>query len=282
MSLRGETAIVGFAELPTRRSYPGRAMLGLLAEAAREAMEDAHIQKDHVDGIITEGGSVYPLAVAEYLGMTPRYAVGATMMGASGGVAVATAAAAIMAGLATTVLVAFANGREAAAAAGPGAPASNQTEFDGIFGGSAGAGTGYSIMYTRHMHQFGTTQEQLAHMAVNQRFNALENPNSAFQGQPITHEDVMNSRYINYPLRLLESVMPAAGAGALIITRADLAESTSPNRPVYLLGAGVGLDSNTGWKHRDITITPVIRSAPTALAMSGYGIRDIQSFQFYD
>jgi acetyl-CoA acetyltransferase len=154
-------------------------MLGLLSEAARMAMEDAHVRKEHVDGLITEGGLVYPLGVAEYLGMTPRYATGVSMMGASGGTAVATAAAAIHAGLANTVLVAIAQGREPEAGAGPNQPPSNATEFDGIFGGSAGAGTGYSIMYTRHMHQYGTTQEQFAHMSVNQRFNALENPNSA-------------------------------------------------------------------------------------------------------
>jgi acetyl-CoA acetyltransferase len=243
-------------------------------------MEDAHIQKDHIDGLITEGGLVYPLGVAEYLGMTPRYSAGVTMMGASGGTAVITAAMAIHAGLANTVLVVIAQSREVMPPGGP--PPSNATEFDGIFGSSAGAGTGYSIMYTRHMHQYGTTQEQLAHVAVNERFNALENPNSAFQGQPITHEDVLNSRYINFPLRLLESVMPCSGGAALIVTRADLAKSTSPHKPVYLLGAGVALDANTGWKHKDITVTPVIRSAPTALSMSGYSINDIQSFQFYD
>ena len=118
-------------------------------------------------------------------------------------------------------------------------------------------------------------------MAVNERFNTLENPNSVFQGQPITHDDVMNSRFVNYPIKLLETVMPCAGAAAVVVTTAERAKH-SLNRPVYLLGSGIATDPLTGWQRDKLTETPVARSAPTAFSMSGYTPRDMQFAQFYD
>ena len=100
-----------------------------------------------------------------------------------------------------------------------------------------GAGTGYALIYNRHMYEYGTTQEQMAKVAADQRFNAVENPNAVFNGQTATVQDVLNSRYVNYPLRLLECVMPCDGAAALVITTPERAKAL-PNRPAYLLGAG--------------------------------------------
>ena len=93
------------------------------------------------------------------------------------------------------------------------------------------------MIYKRHMEEYGTTEEQFAKMAVNQRFNTLENENSVFKGQAITHQDVMESRYVNYPIKLLETVMPCGGAAAVVVTSAERA-SASFNNPVYILGAG--------------------------------------------
>ncbi len=280
--MRGEAAIVAFAELPTRRTYPGRSALGLLADVANQAIEDAHLRKEDVDGLITEGGMVYPAAVAEYMGMTPGFATGVSMMGCSGGTAISIAAAAIHAGLATNVLVAISQFREANTPFGAqGSEPTLGTEFESPYGPAVAANTGYGMMYSRHMHEYGTTPEQMARIAANQRFNALENPNSAFQGQPITVEDVLASRYINWPLHLLECVMPCAGGAAVIVTSADRAKSF-PNRPVYLLGAGVGVMGLMGWQHDRITESPVAMSAPRAFAMSGYGPKDVQFAQFYD
>ena len=137
------------------------------------------------------------------------------------------------------------------------------------------------MMYVRHMAEFGTKPEQMAQLAVNQRFNAQENPHSAFQGQPITVEDVLNSRYVNYPIHLLECVMPCGGAAAAIVTTAERAKAAF-HRPVYLLGAGIGVKSEAEWQMDTLTTTPVARSAPTAFAMSGYTPRDIQFAEFYD
>lgn len=281
MSMRGATAIVAFAELPTRRSYPGRTVNGLLAEAAREAMADAHIRKEDIDGLVVEGGSIYPTAVGEYMGLTPNFITGVSTMGASGATAVGVAAMAIYSGLANNVLVTLAAPREAGMAWGSPPEPGMRTEFENPYGPAVAANTGYALMYSRHMHEYGTTQEQLAHIAVNQRFNALENENAVFQGQPITVDDVLNSRYINYPIRLLESVMPCAGGGACIVTSAERAKSF-PNPPVYILGAGIASDPLTGWQRERLTQSAVSRSAPIAFNMAGYGPRDIQFAEFYD
>jgi acetyl-CoA acetyltransferase len=283
MSMRGATAIVGFYEIPTRRTYPGRTMNGLLAEAAREAMKDAQIVKEDIDGLVVEGGDIWPTEVGEYMGLSPNFITGVSTMGASGGTAVSVAAMAVYSGLAKNVLVTIAAPREAGVAylGGEGLPPGMRTEFENPFGPAVAANTGYGLMYSRHMHEYGTTQEQLAHIAANQRFNALENENAVFQGQPITVQDVLDSRYINAPLRLLESVMPCAGGGACIITSADRAKSF-PNKPVYILGVGIASDPLAGWQRERMTKSAVTRSAPIAFNMSGYGPKDVQFAEFYD
>ncbi len=281
MSLRGEAAIIGIGELPTTRATPGRSMIGLMGDVGRIAIHDAHLRYSDIDGLVTEGGLVYPGFASEYLGIRPRFASGASMMGASGATGVTLASMAVQNGLANYVLVVIATARNPVIPAEGGGPPSVRSEVEEPYGMSAGANTGYGMMYVRHMEEYGTTEEQMAYMAVNERFNTLENPNSVFQGQPVTHEDVMNSRYVNYPIKLLETVMPCAGAAAVVVTSAERAKH-SLNRPVYVLGAGVATDPLMGWQRDKLTETPVARSAPTAFTMSGYTPRDMQFAQFYD
>ncbi len=290
MTMRGQTAIIGIGELPTQRTYPGRSMYGLCAEAARIAIADAGLTKADIDGLIVEGGNTTPASMADYLQIRPNYSVGVSMQGASGATSVATAAAAINAGLCSYALIVMGSARDNTPARPPGArPAggggggagSIGAEFEAPFGPAQGAGTGYALMYRRHMFEYGTKPEQMAKLAVDQRFNALNNPNSAFQGVPITIEDVLNSRYVNEPLHLLECVMPSAGAAACIITSADRAKS-GPHRPVYVLGAGLEQANAQIWETDKITTTPARVSAQRAYRMAGYGPRDIQFAEFYD
>mgnify|MGYP002633104927 CR=1 FL=1 len=281
MTLRGEAAIIGIGELPTQRSTPGRSMIGLMGDAARIAIHDAHLTPKDIDGLVTEGGVVYPGFASEYLGIRPKFASGSSMMGASGPTGVLLAAMAVQNGLANNVLVVIGQARNPAIPMSPPGQPTFRSEFEDPYGMSAGANTGYGLIYKRHMEEYGTTEDQLAHIANNQRFNALENENSVFKGQAITHQDVLDSRYVNYPIKLLETVMPCGGAAAVVVTSAERA-SASLNKPVYILGAGAAVQSLTGWKRPKLTETPVAQSAPTAFAMSGYTPRDMQFAQFYD
>lgn len=288
MTLRGKAAIVGIGELPTRRTYPGRTTQSLCTEAARMALADAGLHKEDIDGLVTRGNDLMPIDLAEYMGLRLGFCEGVTQHGSSGAHSVVVAAAAIHAGLANTVLCVFGGTRdpevggfEPGRARGP-SPASKGSEFEAPFGLAPGANTGYALMKQRHMYEFGTTQEQFAKMAVNQRFNALTNPNAVFQGQPITIEDVLNSRMVNSPLHLLECVMPCAGAAACVVTSAARAKSL-PHPPVYLLGAGAGVsDHDAIWQSPRMTTTPVVISARKAFEMARYGPKDIQFAEVYD
>ncbi len=283
MSLRAKAAIVGIGEIPTRREYPGRTTISLMAEAAHLALQDAGIRKEDLDGVITNAPSVSPLTFAEYLQFQPAFCEWAGVQGASGAYSIAMAAAAIHAGLAHTVLCVLGGVRNPDPAVPSAATARTVgSEWEAPYGPGAAATGRYALMKRRHMYEFGSRDEQFAKIAVDQRFNALQNPNAVFQGQPITVEDVVNSRYVNEPLHLLECVMPCAGAAAAIVTSAERAPSF-PNRPVYLLGAGAGATTHdVVWQEQNLTTTPVAISARRAFQMAGYGPRDMQFLEFYD
>jgi acetyl-CoA acetyltransferase len=279
MSLRGKAAIVGIGEIPSRRSMTGVTAMSLMAEAAVLALEDAHLTKADVDGIITNAHTASPMAMAGYLQIQPVFSEGTSLHGASGAQSIAIAASAIMAGLCETVLCVLGGARDAFGG-GP----SVASEWEAPFGPGAATTGNYALIKRRHMHEFGSRDEQFAKMAVNQRFNALKNPNAVFQGQPLTLGDVLNSRYASEPIHLLETVMPCYGAAAAIVTSAERAR-TLTSRPAYLLGAGAGAISHEQiWQDPGHTMTTsaVTVTAKRAFQMAGYGPQDMQSAQFYD
>ena len=104
MSLRGQAAIVGIGEIPTRRSYPDRSTLSLMTEAVKLALDDAHLTKADVDGLIANAEAANPITLAEYLGIRPVFTEGVTSHGASGAQSIVIAASAIAAGLCNTVV----------------------------------------------------------------------------------------------------------------------------------------------------------------------------------
>lgn len=279
MSIRGKVAIVGIGEIPTRRAIAGRSNFGLAAEATKLALDDAQLRKEDINGLITDE---YPAGLAEYIGIRPRFATGLQMGGATGAVTVQVAASAIAAGYCDTVLCVISWERQPSGYSPPDIVAGSvREEFEDPYGTAPGANTGYGLLYQRHMYEFGTKPEQLARIAVNQRFNALANPNAVFQGPLITVEDVLSSRYVNEPLHLLECVMPCAGAAACIVTTPERAKAL-PNRPAYLLGAGIEVTHFAIWQLERMTTSPTKVSAANALRMAGYTPKDMQFAEFYD
>lgn len=290
MSLRGKAAIVGFGELPSTRSALGKTSASLLAEACQVAIRDAGLRKEDIDGLIVsgEGAGTNALNMAEYMRLKLAFCEGVTTHGASGAYSIQLAAAAVHLGFASHVLCAFGGTREEQL--GGGTPATRRREvrpsihgeWDVPFGPVIAANGNYGLIKQRHMYQYGSADRQFARMAVNQRFNAINNPNAVFR-DPITVEDVLNSRFVNDPLHLLESVMPCAGAAAVVVTSAERARLL-PHRPVYLLGAGGSATTHdVVWQETgDITVTPVVQSAPRAYNMAGYGPRDMEFAEFYD
>ncbi len=281
MTLRGKAAIVGISEIPsTRQPPPGKTSFGLLAEVADMAIKDARLRKEDIDGLISLEMEAPVLNFAEYIGLRPVHCQGMVHHGSSGAMSVAMATAAIDAGLCNYVLCLFGG----LPGFGPyvAGPASLRTEFEAPYGPVVAMNGPYGLIKTRHMYEFGTTQEQFAKIAVDERFNALTNPNAVFRGRPITIDDVLNSRFINDPLHILESVMPCCGGGAVIVTSAERAKAL-PHRPAYLLGAGAGATTHMNiWQDPRFVDTPVKISAPRAFGMAGYAPRDMQFAEFYD
>lgn len=286
--LRGMAAIVGIGETEHRRTWAGRSMWGLCAEAAAEAIRDAGLAREDIDGLMTFGHLIYPAAMAEYIGIKPvHFGLGSGFAGSSSGAALTVAAHVVSSGMANYVMFVAGGARD------PGNPDASifmaprdarpgpEAEWMFPYGMAAGAGTPYGLIYTRHMYRYGTKQEQLAQIAVNQRFNAQQNPRAAFRDQPLTVEDVLNSRYVNYPLHLLECVMPVAGAIAFIVTSADRAK-TLRQPPAYVLGAGLSQGYNVSWLNPDLLEVPCKYSSKAAYAMSGYGPKEMQFAEFYD
>ncbi len=289
MSIRGKAAIVGFYEIPTQKEYPDRTTFGVMAEVARGAIADAGLRKEDIDGLIN-GEGVNSITVAEALGIEPKYTASMTTHGSSGATAIATAAAVISAGLANYILCVFGEARPRsssrmvgqAQARGNLPPASRATEWELPYGPVIAMNGWYGLIKQRHMFEYGTTQEQFAKMVVDQRFNAADNENAVWYNQPVTQEDVLNSRFTNDPLHLLESVMPCSGAHAVIVASSDRAKSL-PNDPAYILGAGGPATSHDViWQRDDITTTPVVHSAPTAMNMAEVNMNDVDLAQFYD
>jgi acetyl-CoA acetyltransferase len=289
VSIRGKAAIVGFYETPTRKEFPDRTTYGLMAEVARGAIIDSGLRKEDIDGLIGPE-SLNSIELAEALGMQPRFTSSMTVHGASGAASIATAAEAISAGVVNYVLCIFGESRPRSSSrltsqvqAGPQLPRpSRTTEWEIPYGPVIAMNGWYGLMKQRHMFEYGTTQEQFAKVVVDQRFNAAKNPNAVWYDQPVTIDDVLNSRFTNDPLHLLESVMPCSGAHAVIVTSAERARAL-PNPPVYVLGVGgPATHHDIIYTDHDMTTTPVVDSAPTALNMAQVNIRDIQLAQFYD
>ncbi len=133
----------------------------------------------------------------------------------------------------------------------------------------------------RYMKTYGLTHEQLAMVSVVQREWAAKNPRATFR-TPITVEDVLNSRMIAYPFRLLQCCLVTDGGGALILVAAERARDF-PQKPVYLLGTGESVETPMVSQMEDFTSSRAFRVAgPTVLAEAGITHNDVDHLMIYD
>jgi acetyl-CoA acetyltransferase len=138
----------------------------------------------------------------------------------------------------------------------------------------------YALIAQRHMHQFGTTSEQLAEVAVTMRYHASLNPN-AHKRELITVDDVLRSNMITAPLHMLDCALVSDGAAAVIVTTADRARDL-PRKAVYLRGQGYGLRHSHIGDTEDITTTGAVESGNAAFKLAGVERSDIDVAQIYD
>src|SRR4029079_9630518 len=192
------------------------------------------------------------------------------------------AAAAINEGLCRTVLITHGeSGRSRVGTGGFGGGRSTlQGQFEGPYG-TFGAPSTFTIPVVRYMKQYGLTEEQLAMVAVVQREWASMNPRATMK-DPITVEDVLNSRVIAWPFHLLECCLVTDGGGALILTSADRVGEFA-TRPVYIVGTGESVETPMISQMADMTSSRAfVVSGRKAFDEAGITHADVDHLMIYD
>jgi len=273
-------AVVGAAETTELGRIPTMSQLQLHADAALNVFADAGIRARDIDGVATAGES--PTAVAHYLGITPRWIDGTSVGGCSFMIHVRHALAALQTGQCETVLITHGeSGRSGIGRGGRSFAASSlQGQFEMPYG-PMGPPTMFTVPVLRFMKDYGMTHEQLAMVAVVQRQWAAMNPRASFR-DPITVEDVLDSRMIAYPFHLLECCLVTDGGGALILTTAERA-ADFPQPPVYILGAGESAETPMVSQMEDLTSSRAFRVAGrAAMTEAGISHADVDHLMVYD
>jgi acetyl-CoA C-acetyltransferase len=284
MSLKNQAAAIGIAELkPWKEPPPELTPLSLMARLTAEVIDDAGLAKSDIDGFLVgmptaDPGFIYPAAAAEVLGLSPRMLNIVDIGGASPAGMIWRAAAAIQAGMCSAVLCIVADLNRVGDQKVP--VISIQREFEAPYG-NIGANCGYAMIAHRHMYEYGTTAQQMAKVAVDQRENALKNPLAAFGDKPLTIDDVLNSRMIVDPLHLFEIVSPCSGGSAVIIASPEVAKRAK-NPPVWLLGAGEYSNHSSITHAPSLTESPIKPAADTAFKMAGIERKDVDLVCPYD
>jgi acetyl-CoA acetyltransferase len=248
----------------------------LMAEAAHAALADAGLQLGDVDAVfaVTPYYWMPSVTLADQLGIQPRYSDSTNIGGASVVAHVGHALRAITTGAADVALVAYAStqrsdtGRLVTRAD----VLSCELPYGALFPIS-----GYAMVAQRHMHEYGTTREQLADVAVAASRWASLNPD-ALRRETLTREDVLASPLVSDPLRRLDCCLVTNGGGALVITAAD----RRTRRPVSVLGAGESHSHAYLSSMRSFIRTDAVESSRAAYAMAGLGPEDMDLVQIYD
>ncbi len=277
---RNQVAVVGAAETTKLGVVPDMSQIQLHADAALNAMADAGLKPSDIDGIATAVET--PQQIAHYLGITPTWADGTSVGGCSFMLHVRHAAAAIEAGLCKTVLITHGESGRSNIGRPPRVvpPDSLNGQFEQPFG-PFGPPSLFPIPVLRFMKTHGITHEQIAMVSVVQREWAARNPRATFK-DPITVDDVLNSRMIAYPFRILQCCVVTDGGGALILTSADRAKDF-PRKPVYILGTGESVETPMVSQMETFDSSRAFRVAgPTAFREAGIRHEDVDHLMIYD
>lgn len=284
-TLRNRVAIVGVGESDIGK-VPTMSGLGLNAQAARRALDDAGLQVGDIDGVLTAYSFTEPYfmlgtVLCEYLGLRPRYNASLVVGGCTPAVMLKHAAEAIAAGQASTILVcagenrATGQSRDQAVAA---LMAVGHPYYEKPYGPSIPGF--YAMIARRHMLEFGTTEEQMAAVAVTARHHASMHPN-AHMRKAISVDDVMASKPIADPLKMLDCCLLSDAGGAFIVTSAERARDLKA-KPAWLAGIA---EYHT---HEHLMCAPSLtefgakETSDAAYRMAGLGPDDVDVAQLYD
>jgi len=281
------TAVVGIGATEFSKDS-GRSEMQLAAEASRAAILDAGLSPSDIDGMVTftvDGNDEQELM--RNVGLGPVTWWSRTPGGGTGACAsMQQAVAAVTSGLANTVLVYRAFNERSGYRYGQPHAASGPPPLDWYrnFGVDTPAKM-YALWFRRYMHAFGVTNEDFGRYTVAARRYAATNPKAWFYERPMTLDDHQASRWIVEPvLRLYDCCQESDGGVALVVTRADRADSDAP----------VAIRAVADARHADASITAnyyyddlatypeAARCAQLLFARSGLTTADIDVAEIYE
>ncbi|MGP9020231.1 thiolase C-terminal domain-containing protein [Streptomyces sp. BR1] len=282
-ALPRKVAVVGVALSDTGR-VDDLTPYALHAQAARRALADSGLDRSVVDGFGSAGlGTLAPVEVAEYLGLRPAWLDSTGVGGATWEVMAAHAADAIALGHANAVLLVY--GSTARADIKAGRRTSNLSfggrgalQFEVPYGHTLIAK--YAMAARRHMHQYGTTVEQLAEVAVQARANAGANPDAMFR-DPITVDDVLSGPMIADPFTKLHCCLRSDG-GCAVLLAAEEYVADCAKAPVWVLGSGMAMSHTAMSEWEDFTVSPAAVSGRIAFERAGVRPGDVDVAEIYD
>ena len=282
MTIRGKACIAGAYEHPTRKA-PDKTVAQLHAECAQGALADAGLSLHDVDGYFCAGDApgLGALSMADYMGLQCRHVDSTDTGGSSYLLHVSHAAQAIAAGKCNVALITLAGRPRSESSSGTQPRNWGQNVPDEPFELPYGVVTvnNYALVAARHMHDWGTTAEQLAWIKVAASHHAQHNPNAMLR-DVVTVADVLASPMISDPLHRLDCCVVSDGGGALIVTRPEIAKSLK--RPIVSVrGAGEALKGPRGGRV-DLSYSAAAWSGQTAFEEAGLTPADIQYASIYD
>ena len=275
---RGKTAVAGAATFGIGET-PGFSAIEIAAHATQLALGDAGIALSEVDGLFIAlpddlfGG----LSLAQYLGIHPRFTDNNRAGGASFMSHLVTAVMMLDAGYLDCAVIAY--GANQRSSGGKLSTPARADRWDAPYAPMYPLSF-YALAAARHMHEFGTTREQMAEVAVAARAWANTNP-EAFAKGPLTIADCLAARLISTPISVRDCCLVTDGGAAMVLVRSDRAKDC-PQPPVPILGAAAATWYNSLSQAEDVTITAAAESGPRAMAMAGVTPAEIDVVQVYD
>jgi acetyl-CoA acetyltransferase len=279
----GRIVIAGVAESDYGR-VPHMTEMQLHVQALQRALEDSGLRKEEIDGVFCSSHTMGmpTVMLCEYLQLFPRYSDSTSIGGSSFEAHLNHAAAAIRAGKCEVALLSYGSTQLSSRGRmlGTGArPASIPEDTYESPCGNTLVGA-YAMAARRHMHQYGTTSEQLAEIAVVTRRHAGLNPLAMYR-EPISVQDVLNSRMIADPLHLLDCCAVSDGGGAVLVTTEERARDLK-QLPVYVLGSSESHTHAHISQMPDLTVTAAAMTAPRAFEEAGVTREEIDMAMIYD
>ncbi len=276
---RASVAIVGAAESDLGAVPEGTSPMDLIAQATQRALEDSGLRLSDVDAVFLSSNQMrmVPQNFFDYFRMQPCYFEATNVGGASSLIQLAHAQGMIEAGLCDTALIAYGSTQRLASRAN--AAPREFSFYESVYKPFLPI-SGYALAASRHMHEFGTTREQLAEVAVAARKWALLNP-KAWEKTPLTIEAVLKARMVSSPLGVRDCCLVNDGGGAIVVTSAARAKLLK-KPPVYVLGMGQAMSHRWISSMPDFTTTAAVHSGKEAYAMAKLSPGDVDVAELYD